>query len=350
VYKPTGPKSVEHVQTLSNLYKTAQDKAPGAPALTPKNFQIIALHIVEQAESRTGVQLVAVTSTGVRLYFMPASASYGYSYGGLGAGSSGSRQLQLVHVRLPPPNLFHPDEQSAPYRSYRGEQPSTASRPYTVTGLESSCYVAGLTVAAQKGDTDGADFLLCLSPDLTQIGTLGQVHAPMDGQRAAVSQPGYNNAYGGSAPRPPLTEYAALIAVPGNTWAMAAVPKQQSPSAAADTPSPGAINELALQFSETTRQFMILTNVGLTFLAKRRPLDYLRDVIEEVHAEGNIQPIIDFRDRCAIRPVSDSPLAELFFFFAASDVIKPVRCCWASRVATHSSRRASCKTRGRLLL
>jgi len=57
------------------------------------------------------------------------------------------------------------------------------------------------------------------------------------------------------------------------------------------------INELATQFSEPSRQFMILTNVGLTFLVKRRALDYLKAVIEEVQAEGVVQPIIEFRDR-----------------------------------------------------
>ncbi|EIN14134.1 nucleoporin [Punctularia strigosozonata HHB-11173 SS5] len=299
VYKPTGPKSVEHVQTLNNLYKAAQDKAPGAPALTPKNFQIIALHVVEPNESRAGVQLVAITSTGVRLYFLPTAASSGY-YSGLGSGSAGGRHLQLVHVRLPPPNLLHPDEQSAPLRTsvlgYGAGQSAAPSRPYTVSGLESSCYDAGLLVAAQKGDTDGADFLLCTSPDLTRVGSLGQIRPPGEPQRFNPSQPTYNNSYGGGPPRPPLTEYATLIVVPGNTWAMAAVPRSSNVSAPPNTPSPGVINELALQFSETTKQFMVLTNVGLTFLAKRRPMDYLRDVIEEVHAEGNVQSIIEFRD------------------------------------------------------
>ena len=32
-------------------------------------------------------------------------------------------------------------------------------------------------------------------------------------------------------------------------------------------------------------------------LAKHRALDWLRDAIEEAQAEGNVQPIIDFRDK-----------------------------------------------------
>jgi nuclear pore complex protein Nup155 len=79
---------------------------------------------------------------------------------------------------------------------------------------------------------------------------------------------------------------------------MASLPRS-SESTPAGTPTPSVTNELALQFSEPPRQFIILTNVGLTFLVKRRALDYLKAVIEEVQSEGNIQPIIDFRDRLA---------------------------------------------------
>ncbi|KAJ8580206.1 hypothetical protein M405DRAFT_74793 [Rhizopogon salebrosus TDB-379] len=75
---------------------------------------------------------------------------------------------------------------------------------------------------------------------------------------------------------------------------MATVPHESVP--ASGTPSPPVINELATQFSEPSRQFMILTNVGLTFLVKRRALDYLKVVIEEVQTEGVVQPIIEFRD------------------------------------------------------
>jgi nuclear pore complex protein Nup155 len=76
---------------------------------------------------------------------------------------------------------------------------------------------------------------------------------------------------------------------------MATVPRESTTASIA--PSPPVTNELATQFSEPSRQFMILTNVGLTFLIKRRALDYLKAVIEEVQTEGVVQPIIEFRDR-----------------------------------------------------
>ncbi|KAF7306859.1 Nucleoporin [Mycena indigotica] len=293
IYRPDGEKSLQHVQTLTNISKLAQDKAPGSPAITPATFTIVGLHVVDPAESRSGIQLLAITSNGVRLYFSP-SGGYGYSYGGTSA--LGSRQLSLVHVRLPPPNLIHPDEHTQQYRptltSYGAAQPQPTSRPYSVSALENSCYVDGLLVAAQAGDTDGTDYILCMSPDLTRVGTIGQLNIQ---QAPAIHQPMHY----GIAPmstRPPLTEHATLLSIPGRTWAMAPVTRPITPSPPSGTPLPTVINELATQFSSRPRQFMILTNVGLTFLVKRRALDYLKAVLEELQSEGNAQPIMEFRD------------------------------------------------------
>ena len=301
LYHLVSDKAVQHVQTLANLYKSAQEKAPASPAINPSNFQIIALHVVDPAESRAGLQLVAITVNGVRLYFSPASP--GFSYAPSPNTSSPLRPLQLIHVRLPPSNLFHPDELARPshrapptsYTVARVAPPPPPSRPFIVSGLENSCYQDGLTISAQPGDTDGTDFLLCTSPDLTRIGTLGQVPASVQ-QTASqpTTYPASSYTTSGNQ-RPPLTEYATLLAIPGRTWAMATLPRASLPSSTA--PAPAITNELALQFSEPPRQFMILTNVGLTFLVKRRALDYLRAVIEEAQSEGAVQPIIEFRDR-----------------------------------------------------
>ncbi|CAA7258664.1 unnamed protein product [Cyclocybe aegerita] len=300
MYTPNGDKSIQHVQTLNSLYKSAQEKAPGSPALTPQTFQIVNIHVVDPAESRSGLQLIAITTNGVRLYFGP-SMGYGYAYGS-SSGPSGLRNLQLIHVRLPPLSLIHPDEQAKMFRpagsSYANPQihpQPTTNRPYIITTLDNTSYANGLTLAAQAGDVDGTDYILCLAADLTRIGNLGQLNLPQQPQ-----QPQYNSAYGqyppgGGTNRLPLTEYANLLTIPGRTWSMAAIPK-----IVAETPSgtavPSALNELATQFGEGPNQFMLLTNVGLTFLVKRRAVDYLKAVLEELQSEGNVQPIIEFRD------------------------------------------------------
>ncbi|KAF8647929.1 hypothetical protein AX16_006461 [Volvariella volvacea WC 439] len=295
VYKPTSDKTIQHLQSITNLYKAAQDKAPGSPALSPQSFHLTSLHIIRASESRSGLQLFAVTANGVRLYFSP-SITYAYSYGGGASLSSvGYRPLHLVHVRLPPSNLPHPDEQLTgrrPAVNYSSSQTSQhpTTRPFISTTIDNTSYCDGLLVAAQQGDTEGTDFIACMAPDLTRIGSIGQVNIPQHSNQTQQ----YAN-YAGSSNRPPLTENATLLAIPGRTWAMAAVPREdiEPPSS---TPVPAILNELSTQFGEMPHQFILLTNVGLTMLAKRRAVDYLRAVLEELQAEGNVQPIIEFRD------------------------------------------------------
>ncbi|KAF9455109.1 nucleoporin [Macrolepiota fuliginosa MF-IS2] len=292
IYKPSGEKAVQHIQTLSNVYKSAQDKAPGSPALTPQSFNIISLHVVGPQESRSGIQLLAITTNGVRLYFAPGP-SYGYSYTPT---TNTVRALQLSHVRLPPSNLLHPDDHSrfrSSLPSY-GQMSQKPSRGFIISAVENACYCDGLLVAAQQGDSDGTDYILCTSPDLTRVGSLGQLNAP---QQGGPNQQQYGNfgGYTGSTPsRPPLTEYATLLSIPGRTWALAAVPKLAS-TTPQNAPNPSVINELARQFGESPQQFMLLTNSGLSFISKRRAVDYLKAVLEEFQT-GAIQPLIEFRD------------------------------------------------------
>ncbi|KAJ3475958.1 hypothetical protein NLI96_g11485 [Meripilus lineatus] len=277
VYRTNGEKAIQHVQTLSNLYKLAQEKAPGSPALTPNSFIIVSLQVIEANRSQSGISLVAMTSNGVRLFFSSStSAIYSYNFGGPQGGAA--RTLQLVHVRLPPANLLHPDEQGNAHTTVPGfgappqPQPPQVSRPYLVSTLDCACYDSGLMLASQQGDPEEYDFMLCLSPDLTRVGSLG---------------------------RPPLTEYATLLRVAGRTWAMAPVPRPPLAACAAtppDCPAPVVINELANQFCEPAREFLVLTNSGVSFVFKRRSMDWLKDVIDEFQAEGNAQNLISFRD------------------------------------------------------
>lgn len=327
IYKPGGDKVVQHIQTLSNIYKSAQDKAPGSPALTPQSFQIISLHVVEPRESRSGIQLLAITTNGVRLYFGPAP-SYGYSYT---PANTSVRSLQLSHVRLPPSNLLHPDDQSrfrSTIPSY-GQMAQKPTRGFIISAIENACYCDGLLVAAQQGDTDGTDYILCLSPDLTRIGSLGQLNVPQQGPPHHQQHGGGFGGYAGSTPaRPPLAESASLLSIPGRTWAMAAVPKHSS-AAPPNTPSPSVINELARQFGESPQQFMLLTNSGLSILGKRRAVDYLKAVLEELQTGNSVQPIIEFRDRCVLLPQFQFIFDPLFLsqFWSGSNLRYVARTC-----------------------
>ncbi|TRM60230.1 Non-repetitive/WGA-negative nucleoporin C-terminal-domain-containing protein [Schizophyllum amplum] len=286
VYRLGAEKKLDHVQTMSSLFKHAQDKAPAAPALTPQNFELSALHVIEPKESRMGIQLMAVTKNAVRLYFAPAVSYYSYgTYGG------GGRVLQLLHVRLPPANLPHPHRQTR--SSLRG-QPSAANAhvpTFVVSTVENAAYANGLLVASQPA-SDTNDFILCLSPDLTRIGNLGQLAH----NHNQPPQPTYSGALTtGGPPRPPLTEQAVLLDIPLGTWAIAPV-KTSAPPAPPETQLPTVINELASQAGESPPQFMIMTSEGLVFVIKRRTIDYLQAIIEDYETNRDIQPMLSFRD------------------------------------------------------
>lgn len=344
MYKTNGEKSVHHIQTLSNLYKAAADKSPGTPVLTPQNFEIISMHVIDPSEARSGVQLMAMTTNGVRLYFAPSSGYYSYGFPSGGGAQTSSRPLQLIHVRLPPPNLLHPDEQARPYRAAPSAfgisqpPPPSASRPFIVSALEHSCYDLGLTVAAQAGEVDGTDFLLCMSPNLTRVGTLGQVNSPPLPQQPNAQYS--NGAYGAlpSTGRPPLTEYATMLSIPGRTWAMAPVPRGALAQAVAGppgNPTPVVTNELAYQFSEPTREFMILTNVGVTFLTKRRSLDYLKAVLEDYQLDQNSAPLTEFVMRSERTCWVIAGLNSLTTLLVLGE-IRLVQCCSPLRAETRS--------------
>ncbi|KAF5374778.1 hypothetical protein D9758_000357 [Tetrapyrgos nigripes] len=284
VYKPTTEKTVQHIQTLSSLYKATQEKCPASPAINPQTFQIVSLHPVAPS-ARNTIHLVAITTNGVRLYFSPSSS---YSYGI----SSQSRSLQLTHVRLPPSNLIHPDEQEHPsrpsqppiYGAPQGHTPNQ-SRPYVLSNIENACYIDGLTLAAQVGDVETVDYLLCMSPDLTRFGSFEQLNLPP----SAATQAYYPGQTGGN--KPPLTEYATLLSIQGRTWAIAPVVQ---PPRDEVSPAVATINELATQSGESPRQVMVLTNSGVSILVKRRALDYLKAVLEEYQNESNSQPMSEF--------------------------------------------------------
>lgn len=302
-YQPTADKSTQHVQTLSNLFKAVLDKLPGSPAVTSSNFRIVAVHPVHPSESRASIHFVAITAMGLRLYFAPGSAGYNYSYATSSSLSSGPRQLQLLHIRLPPSGVFHPDEKNAfsrnPVSTYASMGAAQKQPRFTVSNLDVSFYLDGLTIAAQRGDSEDRDYLLCMSPDVTRIGNLEQMNLPVVQPPPSL----YGTQTAGST-RLPFTENAVFIDITGRSWSMAPAVKPYTAPTPQGTPSPTVNNELATQFDESPREVLVLTNMGLIVLIKRRSIDYLRAVLEEVLNTNNVQPMIDFRDRHVFLAVS----------------------------------------------
>ena len=62
------------------------------------------------------------------------------------------------------------------------------------------------------------------------------------------------------------------------------------------THDPVVTNELVYQFTEPTLEFIVMTNVGSSFLAKGRPIDALKIALEEA-MDGDAGSIVHFRER-----------------------------------------------------
>ena len=92
--------------TLKSILADATRIAPS------DNFSLVGLHVIRKHlrpnDSNDQPQLMAVTSTGARLYF----SKHRYMIG------MDPDTLQLVHVRLAPHNLRHPP--ADPSSSFRG--------------------------------------------------------------------------------------------------------------------------------------------------------------------------------------------------------------------------------------
>ncbi|KAG6853585.1 hypothetical protein C0991_003109 [Blastosporella zonata] len=298
IYRANGEKAIQHVQTITNLLKSAQDKAAGHPALTGDKFELKSLHVVDTVESRSGIQFFIMSNNGVRFYFGPTNIP-SYSYGS-STSTSYTRPLQLLHVRLPSTNLVHPDaliqQTKPPPMLYGVPQPQAQAppRPFHTFEFPWVGYFRGMTVASHPGDRDGNDYILCMSPDLTRIGSIGQVNLPPQPAPAIPQPEPYRNALGEG--RPTLTEYASLTCIPGTTWSIAHIPPSTSAAATPDGPAPSSLNELATQFGEAPAQFMFFTNSGISFLVKRRAVDFLRADLEELQEKGAVQPLVEFRD------------------------------------------------------
>ena len=246
-----------------------------------EGFAIVGLHIIPKGArpNEDQPQLTAVTSTGARLYFSKQRYMIGME----------PDSLQLVHVRLPPQNLRQPPAE--PVATLRGgflppAAPANGA-PFAIRHIEGSTYSAGVTLARQGpiDDPEKSDDIICISPDLAALTSLP---APTTSYNPYSS---YSNIAG--PPRAILTEYASVMTISGNAWAMCEVPS----APISKKPSEGNVsnlsNELVTQFSQPRRAFLIVTNTGLNIVVKRRAVDFLSaSLIEE--DMGNQGPAQDF--------------------------------------------------------
>lgn len=285
---------LQRVGVVGNLAKLAQTLCP---PLGQTKLEIISIDVIPAGES-SSVHLVATTATGVRLYFTTLRRSYG-GYGATTTFGGAPSGLELVHVRIGPSSLFDP-------RAGAGRVPDSPFRPSSAplmpgksatwhpTDLNLTGYYGGMFFASQTAaDDKEQDILLCTAPDLPQIANLKQTPTPIPTATAAPVP--YYGHLPTHASRPTFSECTSLLALTGKAWAIAHLPTASLPTSPRGQPP--LWNELVTQSNSYADQFLVLTNDGLSVVAKRRAVDCLKDLIEAVRRGGDESLITTFFDQ-----------------------------------------------------
>ncbi|GAA5858950.1 hypothetical protein JCM8547_007170 [Rhodosporidiobolus lusitaniae] len=252
------------IATSGDLVRTANMLLPNNPMV--KNFRIVELEIVSVKEGGSAkIGLIAVTSTGVRLYF--THQRRGYYYGG-----SSSAALELCHVRPPlapsspqPPAAPGMYGQVVPSQQQNGQNAQAIPFNSIIQATHSS---GGLLLAANNLTPD-LDVLLVCAPDVAS-----------SARSIAEAQSGV--VVSGQSSRP-FTEVAGTIEIPGRTWDMAEITPAPTVAAGGGT----SLNELATQPTQARREWVVLTNMGANVVSRQRPVDTLLDVLEGASMAGN---------------------------------------------------------------
>ena len=261
---PAGANELAQLGSISSLLRAVAALIPPGPStrkfITKETFGIIGLHVVPKSESRH-VSLVAVTFQGLRIYISVDAPP----------GRWGEAPFRVVHVRFPPPET-------------EAENMGDVAASSCINGAFLCAY--GSDVAKDHNPIVGASVDLSkLIKAQAGVGPSG----PQQNGQVSMQGPQVGNIYNPyPAPRPPLSEFSNALSVAGRTWSLArmikasSIVKYGSSSSIWSSASthPTALNTLASQFSEPADQFLVLTNISLTFVVRKRTTDILRLVLE----------------------------------------------------------------------
>lgn len=213
------------------------------------------MHAVPLSESRS-ICLVMVSFSGLRIYLSDTS-SYG---SGAVFNPAGTTNLRVVHIRFPP-----------------GKD---AQLPGDVLNAD---YLAGSFVCAYSDDpTKDTSPVFCAAADVGRLVKVQESAQPPQQQHQQGMYGGMNMGYGYAAPRPPMHEWAVTPRIPGRPWAVDHLPLNTQTIATATS----ALHVLATQFVQPPEQFLVLTNQGLNFFVRKRPVDVLRMALERGEGIG----------------------------------------------------------------
>ncbi|KAM0752957.1 nucleoporin-domain-containing protein [Meredithblackwellia eburnea MCA 4105] len=254
------------VAKTGDVLRQAQVICPGSPMLNARNFRIVSLEVISLKEGgNLKIGLVAVTSTGVRLYFTHQRRGYSAYY----STSAQPATLELCHVRPPPAPSTAP---APPPNNMYGQPvppaPAPASNTIAFNSVIQAKFASGGLLLAANNLTTDIDVLLLAAPD---VATGARVVAEGVPQSAVTG-----------ASRP-FSEVAGTIEIPGRTWDMAEI------TVKGPAPAPGggtALNELATQVTQSRREWVVLTNMGANVVSRQRPVDTLLEVLQAAGLNG----------------------------------------------------------------
>lgn len=235
-------------QTLNNIaHMTSQ-----SDLISPK-MQMMSIYPIS-AQEASKLHLMATTSTGCRI-FMSATSSYGW--GSLTDSSNAPNNMQVQHVKFPPPDASGPQQDqmqsSTPITTYNSTQGINMTSKAMVPTRSALRYPPGyfLCFVAKDSQTPN-DALFISAPDA------GRIAHPQDPSRMSrYAELGMWTNMGSRA------EDVGLASMPFN---------------AALSPL-GFGNELAVQYDQPSSEIAIMTNTGVHILRRRRLVDMFADTI-----------------------------------------------------------------------
>jgi len=212
----------------------------------PKNFQIISIHTILPLESKI-LNLVAVTSTGLRLYFSGSSPVQSYMPF-RNRVNAPPDNFRLIHVRPPP--IINQEQSNGYYPRISNPQMSIHIADYS-----------GGAFLASNAVSEEMDVLIGMAPYMPSV----------------IHEQGFS-------------ELVSTIPIEGKTWAIAEVPNSFTAKLIKSQNSDDVdliCNELVSQHFFPVRHFLVLTNSGVTVLAQQRPIDYLNSLLENYDEDPN---------------------------------------------------------------
>lgn len=338
----TSTPSFDLVWKIESLPSSISSLIPGNLAQQFSNkdtFSLVSLHVIPKAESRS-LCLLAVSFQGLRIYFSDSSTypTYGYQPAG---GVGGTRRLRIAHVRLPPSSAR--DQHSNIISSNAGDVVASSYSNGTFLYAYSSDAgmatdtnpVIGLAVDLPKLIND-----FSAAPSSQMVNTGYGMHQQQSQQQQQLS---YNQqlqqlqeqqffyqqqqqqggmmmpGQGGPAPYPGpiqrgpvLNEYPESFVVPGRAWSIRhlikspVIPSHRTGvrssqpyyanqaqyygnninASGASLGNLTTLNTLATQFIEPPEQFLVLSNMSLSFFVRKRSTDLLRAILESEAGVG----------------------------------------------------------------